>query len=182
MQFRSIGKIATASLLAGALSVSATVVTAYAHPPECKPGSPSPQCPPEPAPVPPALQPDEKGCRDIDGGGTFQDYEVTPLGAAVVAFNVNLAAASCTDARYEMVVRAPDATFLAEQVRSGDGVSTVLSFVVPVANAPTCVAVDLMVRQHGVTHDVAPDGRDYGMGTSVDLCSGQPDAGGQTWR
>ena len=137
--------------------------------------TPSPSVEPTQGPAP-----DESGCRDvISGQGLYLQTLDNPL-ASALEFQVTLAAPSCSDVTYAVIAR--DAETLAELARSvqtGNGTSADIVVALPLPGyVKDCIAVDVVVSEGSLVHDVAPNTRS----TSEVSCDLHRDgAGPQTW-
>lgn len=151
------------------------------------PGNSGKKCPsPSPSPSPTATATSspgptgtEVGCRDIVSGQGQYRAPVGQLGS-VLEFQLTLAEASCPEVTYTVIAR--DMDTLAELDRreqSGNGLSTDLlaTFSLP-TYSKQCIAVDVVVSEGGLVHDIAPDSRDPSV-PSCDL--NRNGTGPQTW-
>lgn len=188
----SLGLLATTAI-ALAPSLAATPASAGGDRPSCSkqppPGSSDKKCP-SPTPTPTETSPpgNETGCRDITlGVGQFRGLEPFPAIGSVLEFTLVVdgrdgeQSATCPEVTYSIIARDQDT--LAEVARSdqpGNGVTPALSavFRLPTYSKP-CIAVDVVVSEGGVIHDVAPDSRDPAKPIQDDLC--RDGSGPQTW-
>jgi hypothetical protein len=151
-------------------------------------GSSDKKCPsPTPSPTSSAPQGNETGCRDVTlGVGQFRGLEPVPSIGSVLEFTLVVdgqdgeQSPTCPEVTYSIIARDQDT--LAEVARldqAGNGITPTLSAVFQLPTySKACIAVDVVVAEGNVIHDIAPDSRDP-LKPQKDLC--RDGSGPQTW-
>lgn len=130
----------------------------------------------------------EVGCRDItEAGGDFSRIrEATPELGSTLNFTLIVdnedgdQSPTCPEVTYTVIARDMDTLAeLARLAQPGNGVTSDLTAVLALPlYSKNCVAVDIIVSEGDVVHDIAPNSRDTSL-PQDDLCL--DGSGPQTW-
>lgn len=141
---------------------------------------------PSPTPTPTETTPagNETGCRDLTVGvGQFRGLEPAPEFGSVLKFTLVVDGGltpTCPEVTYTTIARDHEtAEELGRSTQQGNGLTPSLTstFQFP-TYTKACVAVDVVISEGPVVHDIAPDSRDWAKAQG-DLC--RTGAGPQTW-
>ena len=115
----------------------------------------------------------EVGCRDlIAGAGQFRGVGAAPSAGAALEFVTTYASATCSEVTYTVIARDMDTySELGRHVQSGNDRTELLASVIALPGyAKDCLAVDVIVSEGNVVHDIAPNSRDLAETPYADLC------------